>query len=503
MAKTTVCDDKRISLYVILILFLASFVTISIVSGVSSPIFGPHYCHDASQFEIIGKGWANGLLPYRDLWDSKGPYVFFINMLAYALGGKTVLWALEIINLFVTFYFFYKIVALRLSNKASLFWTSMSILIFGLGTWYAGNTQSEWCLPYLAAATYCIYAFALSNDQTFKPLYGYVLGLAIGICIMSRPSNAIYLIFCTFAVGCYLLSQKQWKNIGFTLLAGIGGIATPIVPFSIYFWTHGLLSDMWYATLIYNFRYVASSMSDRSDISLDMLLAAITAFSTLSIGSFVLGYQYWKNKAFRMLFFIIVPCFAGFLYVFFGTARYVHYFSIFIPIFFLIWVELCVYCKEHMSSVLVLGLILLLSISDSLAWLSFCMDPSLTENPEVTAICDSYFDEIPKEASVLTINEPRQNKLYLQYDHLPNNKYFLYQLVVADISPEEKQKIYADFCSNLPDYVLYSEWTDYSIGQGIYPVESSLYGEILSSKYDVVESTTLSTGDDIILFRLK
>lgn len=35
---------------------------------------------DQSMFSIIGEGWSQGRLPYVDLWDSKGPIIFFVNL---------------------------------------------------------------------------------------------------------------------------------------------------------------------------------------------------------------------------------------------------------------------------------------------------------------------------------------------------------------------------------------------------------------------------------------
>ena len=40
---------------------------------------------DQSMFSIIGEGWSQGCLPYVDLWDSKGPIIFFVNMLGIQL----------------------------------------------------------------------------------------------------------------------------------------------------------------------------------------------------------------------------------------------------------------------------------------------------------------------------------------------------------------------------------------------------------------------------------
>ena len=50
---------------------------------------------DASVFAVMGKMWAEGLVLYRDMVDIKGPMIFLINALGYAIGGFPGIWLLE------------------------------------------------------------------------------------------------------------------------------------------------------------------------------------------------------------------------------------------------------------------------------------------------------------------------------------------------------------------------------------------------------------------------
>ena len=44
-----------------------------------------HLMPDQDFFQFAGKVWAEGGVPYRDIWDQKGPFIFFVNM----LGGSS------------------------------------------------------------------------------------------------------------------------------------------------------------------------------------------------------------------------------------------------------------------------------------------------------------------------------------------------------------------------------------------------------------------------------
>ena len=50
--------------------------------------------HDASLFATMGKMWADGGVLYRDMIDIKGPVIFLLDAVGYAIGGFRI-WLLE------------------------------------------------------------------------------------------------------------------------------------------------------------------------------------------------------------------------------------------------------------------------------------------------------------------------------------------------------------------------------------------------------------------------
>ena len=66
---------------------------------------------DSAIFQIIGKGWVEEKIPYVDLWDQKGPLIYFINAFGYWLtGNQTGIFFIEIFmfawSFFLIFLFF-------------------------------------------------------------------------------------------------------------------------------------------------------------------------------------------------------------------------------------------------------------------------------------------------------------------------------------------------------------------------------------------------------------
>lgn len=56
----------------------------------------------------------------------------------------------------------------------------------------------------------------------------------------------------------YIAFHKKWNNLIKNGIAFITGCCTFVLPFIIYFNIHNALSDMWYATFLYNIEYAIS-----------------------------------------------------------------------------------------------------------------------------------------------------------------------------------------------------------------------------------------------------
>ena len=84
---------KQLPLYALVALGL----TLIFLSN--SPLWNS-FCADQSMFSVIGANWAEGKLPYVDTWDSKGPFIFFMNMIGHRLArGEMGIFILQTINL--------------------------------------------------------------------------------------------------------------------------------------------------------------------------------------------------------------------------------------------------------------------------------------------------------------------------------------------------------------------------------------------------------------------
>ena len=84
------------------ILLLVTVVFLLAFSLWTSPFYRNWYGCDASFFSMVGRGITQGLVPYKDFFDLKGPYFFFIQALGQLLHkDRTAAFLIQIL-----FYFF-------------------------------------------------------------------------------------------------------------------------------------------------------------------------------------------------------------------------------------------------------------------------------------------------------------------------------------------------------------------------------------------------------------
>lgn len=74
-----------------------------------SPLVGGVPTEDPGRYLTVAQGWMEGLMPYRDLFDHKGPLVYVFHLFALFGGGGTALWSLCLLCVLLTTCLAYKL----------------------------------------------------------------------------------------------------------------------------------------------------------------------------------------------------------------------------------------------------------------------------------------------------------------------------------------------------------------------------------------------------------
>lgn len=426
-------EAKRINALASWLLFaLSALAGALLFSPSTSPLYSD-WGYDSAMFQTIGKYWAQGHLPYVELFDHKGPIIFFINALGYALGGRGGVFVIQVLCLAVSEYFAFRMLRMRLKPKWSLILTLALPLAFS-ATWQEGNTTEEYILPLLFAS---YYSMLLWLDGLGQGRYGhkasaaFLYGLSFAFALLTRVTNALGVCVGTAFIVVYLAVKGQWKNLFYNALAFIGGSAALILPFCLYFYRHGALYDMWYGTVIYNFSYMSSHKDALSFSLVEFLLYVRRCLCGFALVFAALwGLLFGRESKLSCLMWLLVSAASvAFLY---GQNAYDHYATVLLPLFVLAVCELDGKrfkgaAAKLTGAVCVLMCVFVLTSSVYKSYKAF-----ITEQPDHAY--EYYGDEyhsllalIPEEGreSFIAIDCPR--RIYLENDLRPSFRFFTLQ----------------------------------------------------------------------------
>lgn len=239
-----------------LILLVVSTTHLLLFSLWTSPFYKYWYGCDASFFTLVGRGITEGKVPYRDFFDLKGPYFFFIEALGQYMGtARLGAFLIQIPFAFASLVLIYEISLLFISKKKSII--VLTVYLWGfITTLWGGNTLEEFALPFSLLCLYLILRSVYVNRLSFDaiPLWqALVFGVVLGINIFSKISVAAPVLGIIASVIFVDLITRKFKQLFAFIIYVIFGIAITIIPLLLYFGSKGALSDMIYCVFSLGF----------------------------------------------------------------------------------------------------------------------------------------------------------------------------------------------------------------------------------------------------------
>lgn len=179
---------------------------------------------DSAWFYMCGKAWMNGMLPYVDFSDSKGPLLWLIYGIGYLISPSNyigVFW-LSSICYSITFFFCYKIGFLLSKSISKGFAISvlMSIPYFWHDFHYEIRAE-DWCHPFVVSSLYVLLKIILSPKENYDRISGLVFGLSLASTLLMKWSIAVMLLSIIGSALLILLFRKKSciRFIFFTFLS--------------------------------------------------------------------------------------------------------------------------------------------------------------------------------------------------------------------------------------------------------------------------------------------
>lgn len=312
----------------IIITFLLSVTTIWILLSMKANPWSQFINgHDSSMFLYFGKGMSKGLVPYVDMFDHKGPVLFFIQFLATLFGENLNrgIWLVEIIFLSGTLFFTYKTCHLLTKNSLlSAVAITMNTGLF-IRCFEGGNLSEEYALFFIALSLY-LFTKLLVNATLHKNEY-LLIGASGGLVFFMRGNMiALWIVFCLYLL-IHGLYQKKYKQLGEQVLFIFLGGSLVVLLVIFYSTSTGSLREMLYQAFIMNIQYSSVSASEQLSAAgnfFDLLSqAGITIMLALYI--FYLAKVDKKTPQFTIACLFVVYFVINFLTVTLSGRFYLHY----------------------------------------------------------------------------------------------------------------------------------------------------------------------------------
>lgn len=248
-------------------LALLSFLFLFVFAYYTSPI-STAYGTDTAFFQLVGSAMTNGYVPYRDIFDLKGIYLFFFEYIGQLIvPGRTGSFILQWIAHTVSLVFVGNIVALAQPKRAFLwrlvgYFTYLFLMSF---TVEGSSLAEEFSLPFLMASMYLNLRFFVCHEQNHVLSYGWAAGIFQGISVginafLRISNNAITLVFLACVIGC-MLKSRAYRQMGKAFASFLVGLVLATLPVFAYGWATQTLDTMTEAMFSFGFTYAASNTS--------------------------------------------------------------------------------------------------------------------------------------------------------------------------------------------------------------------------------------------------
>ncbi len=247
-------DEKTKNNYLIFPVLLAVAVLTLLFSSECSPLYPINDWVDPNCFLTVGKGILEGEVPYRDLYEQKGPYVYFLHALCALISGDSFLgvWLAEIAAAFFFLWSVSKILCLygieNLKIRAAIVALVGTTVYFSFA-FSTGDSVEEFALPIFSWVVYLTLKRVRSGG--FRLADYLFVGVVAGVIFWSKFTLVGFFIGWYAFFLYHTIRAKRFKEIGKSVLWIVCGVLVATLPPLFYFAANHAVGD-WLKGYLYD-----------------------------------------------------------------------------------------------------------------------------------------------------------------------------------------------------------------------------------------------------------
>ena len=300
-------------------LFIA--IVLLFVGTANSPLFPYNVWDDANCFFTVGKSMFGGKVLYRDIFEQKGIYLYFI----YGLGSlfsKTSFigpFLLEIVAMTVFLYYTGKVMSYYVRSRSVVLALPLVLtLLLTSACFERGGSAEEFCLPFFMIWL-CHAVEIFDNKGTGAHsvkffadgmLLSFVFWIKFNVALIFIGGYLVYFI--------YYFTRKEGEKAFTCAFLAFSGFMAGSLPCLAYFAIHGAFADLWFGYFHTNLFLYQEGMKgwERFVYLLGWTARYIKGNTLMSVlaalGVFGFAGRHRKTMGFGCVFLFVMMCFFWF-----------------------------------------------------------------------------------------------------------------------------------------------------------------------------------------------
>lgn len=263
----------------------------------SSNPFTQYAPTDSSVFMYVGEGIARGVVPYRDVFDHKGPLIYFINYLGCSLGlgdapGMIGVWLCELLFYWLCLVFIYKLVRSIFPTNIGLVACAALLFSMFLTKLSGGGNCVESYAALFCLVPYFFVMRAAREERDLTLMECFLSGVCGMGTLLLRPNMAVAGV----PVGLFLivtvLLTRNVKRFMMLTIAALMGLCLMLFPFILYYHSKGALADLWECYWSFNVSYLGRGSSNVQNLMLPIVFIVINVVEIVVL---------WRSKRDRVV----------------------------------------------------------------------------------------------------------------------------------------------------------------------------------------------------------
>lgn len=459
--------EKIEHIIVIIIIFIAFIVCFQ---SDTNPLIKNTTDIDSSVFIYIAKLMQNGKLPYKDVFDHKGPLLYLINYTGLSFGSNSYIgiWIIENIFMIINLIYMYKISKLFIKNRIVAVIPPIISLLPITMYWQGGNFTEEYALPFIIISLYYMIK-CIINSYSMEKKESFIIGICMSFVLLLRPNMIpLWMVYCPI-IFFNMIRNKKYKIAKRTVIYFLLGVILIIGICAIILQVKGILKDCINNYIIFNFKY--SQKSEMSILEISKMFYKTSGLIGISIILCIIDVLYKiikKEKNIVLSISSILFSILTFIIVVLPKNYYRHYGIILIPTFLvpiLLYINITKNNKYKYIIAYISAICLVIACKKDMLTMKMIyqsqMERPLYYNEEIIKTIEENTEETDK---ILVIGN--QCSIYLQSNRKATSKY-IYQLPIIEVDNDIKLEFLHDLEYGNAKLIIHNESKNKEINEVI------------------------------------